>query len=80
MRCTAQEICQFIMENFPEYRESKAKLEISITDHLRNLPHFVVAEVEFKFGENGINRQRYYTFRPVDDIIREYEENCSVFL
>ena len=81
MRCTAQEICQFIMENFPEYRESKANLEISITELLRNLPHFVIAGVvELKFGENGIHRQPYYTFRPVDDIIREYEENCSVFL
>ena len=80
MRSTAQEICQFITENFPEYRESKAKLETSITDHLRNLPHFVLAQVELKCGEDGINRQRYYTFRPVDDIIHEYEENCSVFL
>ena len=81
MRCTAQEICQFIIENYPGYRKSNAKLAGLINEHLRNLPHFVIAGVvEFKFGENGVHHQPYYTFRPVDDIIREYEENCSVFL
>ena len=82
MRCTAQEICQFIIEHFPRYQkgESKTKLENSIRDHLSILPHFVLAGVEYKFGENGVNRQHYYTFRPVNDIIQEYEESCSIFI
>ena len=82
MRCTIQEICQFVSENFPEYQkgESKTTLENSIRTNLSNMPHFVSAGFEYKFGENGINRQRCYTFRPVNEIIQEYEESGSIFI
>ena len=82
MRCTAQEVCQFVINNFPEYgeSESKTRLEDSIRTNLSIMPHFVTSGFEYKFGENGVNRQPYYTFRPVNDIIHEYEESCSIFI
>ena len=82
MRCTVQEICQFVIDNFPEYPggESKTSLENSIRANLSNMPHFVSAGFEYKFGENGINRQRCYAFRPVNEIIQQYEESCSIFI
>ena len=79
MACTANEICQFIIENFPYYRNGKAKawLENSIRTNLSIKPsNFVRAE---EYGENG-SCQHYYTFRSVNDIIKEYEENCSIFI
>lgn len=82
MKCTAQEVIQFVKNNFPRHRggESKTRLENSIRTNLSIMPHFVSAGLEYKFGENCVNRQHYYTFRPVNDIIHEYEENCSIFI
>ena len=82
MKCTVEEICQFIIDYFQGYKrgESKTKLLNSIRGHLDNSPRFVKAGLEFKFGGNGVHRQNYYTFRPVNDIIQEYEENCSIFI
>ena len=79
MRCTAQEICQFIVNKFPYYRKGKAKtwLENSIRTNLSFRCSNFVRDEENE--ENG-NRQHCYTFRSVNDIIQEYEENCSIFI
>ena len=80
MRCTVQEICHFVEVQFPYYRDwdlrpATRRSVISVLCTKRDF----LKTTDYEIGKNG-RRRYYYSFRPVQEVINDHEENCLIYV